>query len=71
MLAQLESSTRLEGGGGGEEGELACALRLTTHSRGEAVTAAKQLRSTTAAAQAEKGPAPIEEDSHGVAVTTP
>lgn len=45
MLAQLESSTRLEGGGGGEEGELACALRLTTHSRGEAVTAAKQLRS--------------------------
>ena len=44
MLAQLESSTRLEGGGG-EEGELACALRLTTHSRGEAVTAAKQLRS--------------------------
>ena len=45
MLAQLESSTRLEGRGG-EEGELACALlRLLTHSRGEAVTAAKQLRS--------------------------
>jgi len=43
----------------------------TTHSRGEAVTAAKQLRSTTTAAQAEKGPAPIEEDSHGVATTTP
>ena len=40
MLAQLESSTRLRG----EEGELACAL--LTHSRsGEAVTAAKQLRS--------------------------
>ena len=54
MLAQLESSTRLEGRGG-EEGELACAL--LTHSRsGEAVTAAKQLRSRRLLLlQAEKG----------------
>ena len=53
MLAQLESSTRLRG----EEGELACAL--LTHSRsGEAVTAAKQLRSRRLRLlllQAEKG----------------